>query len=65
MIEELIYNIANTTSCNTAIFCGAGVSYHSGLPLVNNLVKKIFEVMQISEADADIILNPMARNCIP
>lgn len=57
MIEELIYNIANTTSCNTAIFCGAGVSYHSGLPLVNNLVKKIFEVMQISAADTDIILN--------
>lgn len=54
MFKQLITNIKKS---DTAVFCGAGISYHSGLPLVSHLIKKIFEVMDVSEADAEIILN--------
>jgi NAD-dependent SIR2 family protein deacetylase len=42
---------------DAAIFCGAGISLHSGLPLVSDLIKKILAVIDLHEKDASIILN--------
>lgn len=56
MLEQL--NIGKTIrEINTAIFCGAGISYHSGLPLVSELEKKILTALDINENDSSIILN--------
>lgn len=58
MLDQLINNIGKSINKhNTAIFCGAGISYNSGLPLASDLVKKILEVIDIKEKDASIILN--------
>ena len=40
-----------------AIFCGAGISYNSGLPLANDLMRYILRVIGFSITDADKILN--------
>ena len=42
---------------STAIFCGAGISYNSGLPLATDLVKSILEIIDINDNDASAILN--------
>jgi len=39
-----------------AIFCGAGISYNSGLPLVNNLLRYILNVIEVNEIDSEKIL---------
>ncbi|TRW25365.1 tetratricopeptide repeat protein [Flavobacterium zepuense] len=52
MFDELINKIKNS---GTAIFCGAGISYHSGLPLVNDLIKEILDVLEVSVMDADAL----------
>jgi len=52
ILSKLVRGISN--KC-TSIFCGAGISYHSGLPLASELVKKILAVLDIKEADASII----------
>lgn len=58
MSTKLVKDIAKRISeHNTSIFCGAGISYHSGLPLASELVKKILAVLDIKEADALFILN--------
>lgn len=54
MIDHLISNLEKS---NTAIFCGAGISYNSGLPLATGLLKKILEVLDIKDNDASIILD--------
>lgn len=42
---------------NAAIFCGAGISYNSGLPLANDLVRNILASIDVNETDSSIILN--------
>lgn len=42
---------------NKAIFCGAGISYHSGLPIVNILIEKILKTLQVENAEIQNILN--------
>lgn len=54
MIDELIHKIKHS---ETAVFCGAGISYHSGLPIVHQLISKILDVISVNSADAQIILN--------
>ncbi len=48
---------ASISNGNTAIFCGAGISFNSGLPIVPDLVKKILSELDLTEKDASIILN--------
>lgn len=40
-----------------AVFCGAGISYNSGLPLVNNLLNYILNVIDVKKIDSEKILN--------
>jgi len=57
MFDKLISDIDKyVNEQNTAIFCGAGISYNSGLPLADDLVKKILEAVDINDKDASIIL---------
>lgn len=57
-MKEILSEISTTIKKrSTAIFCGAGLSYHSGMPLVSDLIKKILAVLEIGEEDASIILN--------
>lgn len=58
MLDQLIDKIGKSIKGQSAaIFCGAGISFHSGLPLVSDLIKKILAVIDIHEKDASIILN--------
>ncbi|WP_421870646.1 tetratricopeptide repeat protein [Marinoscillum sp.] len=58
MLDRLITEIRTSIrSGNSAIFCGAGISYNSGLPLATDLVKKILESIDIKGKDAVPILN--------
>lgn len=40
----------------TAIFCGAGISFNSGLPLANDLIIYILTLLKVSSNDAEKIL---------
>ncbi|KFC19317.1 tetratricopeptide repeat protein [Chryseobacterium sp. FH1] len=56
--NEIICRIKNKLqNKEVAIFCGAGISYNSGLPLVNNLLKYILKVIDVNENDSKILLN--------
>lgn len=56
-IEQTISTICeNLTLKKTAIFCGAGISFNSGLPLVNDLLKYILELIEVNDIDAEKIL---------
>lgn len=58
MLNKLFNYIAKSISGkNISIFCGAGISFNSGLPLATDLVKNILAALDIKEADASIILN--------
>lgn len=39
-----------------AIFCGAGISFNSGLPLVTDLIKYILKIIDVCDTDAEKIL---------
>lgn len=41
----------------TAIFCGAGISFNSGLPLAADLILYVLDVMKVSNSDAIKILS--------
>ncbi|WP_167611747.1 tetratricopeptide repeat protein [Maribellus sediminis] len=56
--EELILEISEKIKKReTAIFCGAGISYNSGLPLVNDLIKYVLNSFDVEDADSNKILN--------
>ncbi|NIM17741.1 MAG: tetratricopeptide repeat protein [Candidatus Aminicenantes bacterium] len=56
--EELIYNcIEGIASKKMVIFCGAGISMHSGLPLANDFVLDVLKKMDVSKQDSEILLN--------
>jgi len=40
-----------------AVFCGAGISYNSGLPLANELKRYILKQLPINDEDIDEIMN--------
>lgn len=54
LITEIIENI-NLQEC--AIFCGAGISLNSGLPIVNQFLNYLLESINIEVADIEKILN--------
>jgi len=41
----------------TAIFCGAGISYNSGLPLANDILREILSKIDVDDRHANLILN--------
>lgn len=45
----------NSSKC--AIFCGAGISYNSGVPLVQDIKKKILSSLPIDLKDTEVLLN--------
>lgn len=49
-IGFLAEHISNTP---TAFFCGAGISFQSGIPLVNNITEKIFEILSVPKYHAE------------
>ena len=56
-LEELILKISEKIKFQeTAIFCGAGISFNSGLPLVNDLIKYILNKIDVKDSDAEKIL---------
>lgn len=44
-------------SNNTIVFCGAGISYSSGLPLVNDIKRKILEGLKLGPSKQKLILD--------
>lgn len=56
-VEETISSISEQLKLKeTAIFCGAGISYNSGLPLVNDLMKYILNTIGVNNVDVDKLL---------
>ena len=52
-LTEIINSIKDR---KLAIFCGAGISYNSGLPLANSIIKYILEKTNIPESEIEVIL---------
>lgn len=56
-IEKTISTICESLKHKeTAIFCGAGISFNSGLPLVNDLLKYILRLVGVNNNDAEKLL---------
>lgn len=57
-LQELILEISDKIKLReTAIFCGAGISYNSGLPLANDLIKYVLKSLDVKDSDSKKILN--------
>jgi len=41
----------------TIVFCGAGISFNSGLPLANDLVRYVLEKLTVSREEIETIIN--------
>lgn len=57
VVEAVNKIIDGINSGETVIFCGAGISRNSGLPVVNQLVPHILEKLEVSDNDANLILD--------
>lgn len=56
-IEQIISIISEKIKLKeTAVFCGAGISYNSGLPLVTDLIKYILKIIDVTDTDAEKLL---------
>lgn len=56
-IEEIISLISEKLAVGEiSIFCGAGISFNSGLPLANELIKYILTLLKVNSSDAEKIL---------
>jgi len=53
-ITKIINSLKNE---EFAVFCGAGISYNSGLPLANELKRYILKQLPINDEDIDEIMN--------
>ncbi len=57
-LSALLRETVNTIQRKkTAIFCGAGISFHSGLPLANDILKEILYKIDVEETQTNLILN--------
>ncbi|MBB5438550.1 NAD-dependent SIR2 family protein deacetylase [Pedobacter sp. AK017] len=45
-INEVITNLRKHT---LAIYCGAGISYNSGLPIANQLLSCLYKTLQLDD----------------
>ena len=58
MIEDIVKEIVvSIRSSDLVVFCGAGISRNSGLPLANELTCAILEKLPINEVDENEIMN--------
>lgn len=56
-IEQMISIVSEKIKLkNASIFCGAGISFNSGLPIVTDLLKYILSILDVNNADANKIL---------
>ena len=56
-IDRTIFTICEKLKLKEiAIFCGAGISFNSGLPLVTDLIKYILNQIEVNDIDAVKIL---------
>lgn len=62
VIDEIIEKI---NLCETVIFCGAGISLNSGLPIVNQLVPYFLEKLKIPDEDVQLIVDMNNNPKIP
>lgn len=57
-LNELIAKVGNTVKQKKlAIFCGAGISYNSGLPLAHDLLRNILSAIGVNENDSATLLD--------
>jgi tetratricopeptide (TPR) repeat protein len=52
--KELVQSIS---SGKTSLFCGAGISFNSGLPIVTQIKNEIIKKLGLKEEDKDILIN--------
>ena len=58
MIDKIFSSIINyTQKGELAVFCGAGISYNSGIPLVFDIKKKILEEIELKSDEISSILD--------
>ena len=57
-LDDLISKVGNAVKQqNLAIFCGAGISFNSGLPLAHDLLRNILSAIDVNENDTSTLLN--------
>jgi tetratricopeptide (TPR) repeat protein len=57
-LESISFEIKTVLkSHKTAIFCGAGISFNSGLPIVQNLLTYIFQILELNNSEAELLRN--------
>ncbi len=57
-LERILFEIETVLkSYKTAIFCGAGISFNSGLPIVGNLLTYIFQILELNNSEAELLTN--------
>lgn len=56
-LEEFFHDMIKNLKANeTIVFCGAGISMHSGLPLANNLVRYILKKINFSVEEIETVI---------
>lgn len=57
-LDELISEIGNAIKHKKlAVFCGAGISYNSGLPLAHDLLRNLLSAIDVNANDSSTLLN--------
>ncbi len=57
-IDTLLLDLKKSIkSKEMVIFCGAGISFNSGLPLANDLVRYVLEKLSVSKEETETIIN--------
>ena len=57
-IDTLLFDLKKSIKAKElVVFCGAGISFYSGLPLANDLVRYVLEKLSVSEEETKTIIN--------
>ncbi|MFH1014332.1 MAG: tetratricopeptide repeat protein [Nitrospirota bacterium] len=63
VIREIIGGIKRN---ETVVFCGAGISFNSGLPVVNQLVPSVLRKLAMPQAEQNIVMDAtIGKMCMP
>lgn len=57
MLEDFLISLNDVKSNKISIFCGAGISYDSGLPLAHGLLREICSVLDLNEEETSVLLS--------
>ena len=56
-IDTLLFDLKESIKAEEmVVFCGAGISFHSGLPLANDLVRCVLEKLSVAEEETETII---------